>query len=76
MVNLLEPLVRTIKDREGITVYQVVCDESTNPQNLVNAHEVHAKIGILPTPTAEFIYTDFVLVDSIATFTEYLGTGA
>jgi phage tail sheath protein FI len=72
LTGLVQPTLQYLKDQEGITAYQIVCDASTNPQNLVNAHEVHARIGILPTPDAEFIYTDFVLVDSMATFQEYL----
>jgi uncharacterized protein len=76
MVNVIDPILQYIKSQEGITAYQIVCDATTNPQNLVNAHEVHCKIGILPTPDAEFIYTDFVLVDSLATFQTYLAPAA
>lgn len=76
LVGILKPTLQYLKDREGITEFQIVCDATTNPQNLVNAHELHAKIGILPTPDAEFIYTDFVLVDSMATFQEYLAPAA
>lgn len=76
LTAVLQPTLEYLKQREGLTAYQIVCDASTNPQNLVNAHEVHAKIGILPTPDAEFIYTDFVLVDTMATFQEYLAPAA
>jgi phage tail sheath protein FI len=72
MVGLLQPTLQYLQDQEGVTAFQIVCDASTNPQNLVNAHEVHCLIGILPTPDAEFIYTEFVIVDSIATFNTYL----
>lgn len=74
LTALLQPTLDAIANQQGITQYQVVCDASTNPQNLVNAHEVHAKIGILPTPGAEIIYCDFVLVPDIATFTDYLAS--
>ena len=72
LTGLLQPTLDYIASQQGISQYQIVCDASTNPQNLVNAHEVHAKIGILPTPGAEFIYCDFVLVPDLATFTDYL----
>ena len=75
-VRLLQPTLQYVTDREGITQYQVVCDSSTNPQHLVNAHELHIKIGILPTADAEFIYVDFVIVDSMTTFQEYLAPAA
>lgn len=72
LTALLQPTLDYMASQQGITQYQIVCDASTNPQNLVNAHEVHAKIGILPTPGAEFIYCDFVLVPNLATFNDYL----
>ena len=72
LTGLLQPTLQYLQDQQGVQAYQIICDASTNPQNLMNAHELHAKIGILPVPGAEFIYTDFVLVPDMSTFTNYL----
>jgi hypothetical protein len=72
LTALLQPVLDYLVAKQGVSQYQIVCDASNNPQASINAHQVNASIGILPVPGAEFIYVNFVLVNNLATFTDYL----
>lgn len=54
---ILEP----IRQRRGLTTYQVVCDASTNTADLINQNIMSGKIFVQPTKTIEFIEVEFTI---------------
>jgi len=69
-VNLVEPMLRSVKGRRGISDYFVVCDETNNPGDAVDRGEFRADIYVKPTLSINYIAINFVLVKSDASFTE------
>lgn len=54
---ILEP----IRQRRGLYQYSVVCDESTNPPELVNQNIMAGKIFLQPTKAIEFVEVSFTI---------------
>jgi len=71
-VDLVEPVCRSIMARRGVTGFQVICDETTNTAATIARNEMHGKILIQPTRTAEMIVCEFVLLPSGASFAEFV----
>jgi len=69
-VNLVVPYLRSVQARRGITAFRVVCDESNNPEDVVNANEFVCDIFVQPVRSVNFIQLNFVSVRGNATFTE------
>jgi len=69
-VNLVVPYLRSVQARRGITAFRVVCDESNNPESVVNANEFICDIFVQPITSVNFIQLNFVSVRGSATFTE------
>lgn len=68
-ISAIEPMKR----RRGIYDYRIVCDETTNLPEYIDRNEMHGKIFIKPTKTAEIIVVDFVLMPTGARFEEMTG---
>ena len=73
-VNIVEPFLREIQGRRGITDYRVVCDETNNPPNVVDRNEFIANIFIKPARSVNFVTLNFVAVRSGVEFEEIAGT--
>jgi len=69
-VNLVVPYLRSVQARRGITAFRVVCDESNNPEDVVNSNEFVCDIFVQPVRSVNFIQLNFVSVRGNATFTE------
>ena len=54
---ILEP----IRQRRGLTTYQVVCDETTNTPELIDQNIMHGKIFVQPTKSIEIVQIDFTI---------------
>lgn len=72
-VNLVVPYLRSVQARRGITAFRVVCDESNNPESVVNANEFVCDIFVQPIRSVNFVQLNFVSVRGTATFTEIAG---
>jgi hypothetical protein len=72
-VNLIVPYLRSVQARRGITAFRVVCDESNNPESVVNANEFICDIFVQPVRSVNFVQLNFVSVRGTATFTEIAG---
>lgn len=71
-INLVEPFLRSVKGRRGISDFYVVCDESNNPQDAVDRNEFRADIYIKPIRSINFIQLNFVAVRSDVAFSEVI----
>ena len=69
-VNLVVPYLRSVQARRGITAFRVVCDESNNPEDVVNSNEFICDIFVQPVRSVNFIQLNFVSVRGNATFNE------
>jgi hypothetical protein len=69
-VNLITPYLRSVQARRGITDFRIVCDESNNGEDIVNAGEFICDIYIRPNRSINFIQLNFVAVRSGIEFAE------
>ena len=72
-VNNVEPLLREVKGRRGLTDFKVVCDESNNTASVVDRNEFVATIFIKPARSINFITLKFVATRTGADFEEVVG---
>lgn len=73
-VNIVEPYLRDIKAKRGITDFQIVCDESNNTPDVIDANEFKADIYIKPSRSINFISLTFVATRTGVSFSEIVGT--
>ncbi len=72
-VNNVEPLLREIKGRRGLTDFKVVCDETNNTASVVDRNEFVATIFIKPARSINYITLNFVATRTGADFEEVVG---
>ena len=72
-VNIVEPFLREIKGRRGITDFRVVCDETNNTSAIIDRNEFVANIFIKPARSINYITLNFVAVRSGVDFEEVAG---
>jgi len=68
--NLVEPFLRDVQGRRGITDYKVVCDESNNTGGVIDRNEFVADIFVKPARAINFIQLNFVATRSGISFEE------
>ena len=73
-VSIVEPFLREIKGRRGITDFVVQCDETNNPPNVVDNNQLIASIFVKPARSINFVTLNFVAVRSGVSFEEVIGT--
>lgn len=73
-VNIVEPFLREIKGRRGITDFRVVCDETNNTSAVIDRNEFIANIFIKPARSINYITLNFVAVRTGVDFEEVAGT--
>jgi phage tail sheath protein FI len=71
--NLVEPFLRDIQGRRGITDFRVVCDETNNTSNVIDANQFVGDIYIKPARSVNFIQLNFVAVRTGVSFDEIVG---
>jgi len=71
---VVEPFLRTVKARRGITDFLVVCDGSNNTADVVDRNEFVGHIFVKPNRTINYIQLNFVAVRSGVSFQEIVGT--
>ena len=69
-VGVVEPFLRDIQGRRGISDFQVVCDQSNNTSQVIDANEFRADIYIKPARSINFITLTFVATRSGVDFSE------
>ena len=73
-VNVVEPLLREVKGRRGITDFKVLCDATNNTPAVVDANRFVASIFIKPAHSINFVTLNFVAVRTGVEFEEVVGT--
>ena len=73
-VNIVEPFLRDVQSKRGITDFIVVCDETNNTPAVVDRNEFVADIFLKPTRSINFIGLTFVATRSGVSFEEIVGT--
>ena len=68
--NLVEPFLRGVQGRRGVTDFKVVCDGSNNTGEVVDANQFVADIYVKPNRSINFITLNFVAARSSISFTE------
>ncbi len=71
--NMIEPYLRDIQGRRGITDFKVVCDESNNTAEVIDQNRFVGDIYIKPARSINFINLNFVAVRSSVSFDEIVG---
>ena len=72
-VSIVEPFLRDIQGRGGITDFRVVCDASNNTAQVVDSNQFRGDIFIKPSRAINFIQLNFVAVRSGVEFSEVVG---
>ena len=73
-VNVVEPFLREIQGRRGITDFKVVCDATNNTAAVVDRNEFIANIFIKPARSINYVTLNFVAVRTGVDFEEVVGT--
>ena len=64
----VNPYLETIQQRQGLYAFKVVMDDSNNTPDVIDRNMLIGAIYLQPTRTAEFIYLDFNVLPTGATF--------
>ena len=68
--NIVEPFLRDVQGRRGITDFRVVCDETNNTPAVIDRNEFTADIYIKPSRAINFIQLNFIATRSGISFEE------
>ena len=71
--NLIEPFLRNVQGRRGITDFVVKCDSTNNTGDVIDANQFVASIFIKPSRSINFITLNFVAARSSVNFSEIGG---
>ena len=71
--NLVEPFLRDVQGRRGITDFAVVCDDTNNTGEVIDRNEFRADIFIKPARSINFITLNFVATRTGVAFSEVAG---
>lgn len=72
-VNIVEPLLREVQGRRGITEFRVVCDETNNTPAVIDRNEFIASIFIKPARSINYVTLNFVAIRTGVQFEEIVG---
>jgi len=72
-VNIVEPYLRDVKGKRGITYFLVVCDETNNTPAVIDSNQFRADIFVKPARSINFIGLTFVATRTGVSFEEVVG---
>ena len=72
--NIVEPFLREIQGRRGITDFRVVCDETNNTPAIIDQNQFIASVFIKPARSINYVTLNFVAVRTGVEFEEVVGT--
>jgi len=73
-VNVIEPVLRDVKGRRGITDFRIVADETVNTAAVIDRNEFIANIFIKPARSINYVTLNFVAVRTGVDFEEVVGS--
>jgi phage tail sheath protein FI len=71
--NIVEPFLREVQGRRGITDFLVVCDETNNTGEVIDRNEFVAEIYVKPARSINFITLTFIATRTGVSFEEIAG---
>ena len=72
--NMLEPFMRDVKGRRGMTDFRVICDTTNNTGQVIDANRFVADIFIKPSRSINFITLNFIATRTGVDFSEIAGS--
>ena len=73
-INIVEPYLRDVKSKRGITGFLVICDESNNTPDIIDSNQFKADIFVKPARSINFIGLTFVATRTGVSFEEVVGS--
>ena len=67
-LNIVNPYLESIQQRQGLYAFKVVMDETNNTPDVIDRNIMKGAIYLQPTKTAEFIQIDFNILPTGASF--------
>ena len=67
-INIVNPYLEAIQQRQGLYAFKVIMDESNNTPDTIDRNFLNGAIYLQPTKTAEFIQIDFNILPTGAKF--------
>ena len=67
-LSQVNPYLESVQQRQGLYAFKVIMDDSNNTPDVIDRNQMIGQIYIQPTKTAEFIYLDFNILPTGATF--------
>ena len=71
-VNIVEPYLRDVQGRRGITAFKVVCDETNNTPEVIDTNRFVGDIYIAPARSINFIRLNFIATRTGVDFNEII----
>ena len=72
-LGMVNPYMRDVQARRGVTDFLVVCDESNNTGQVIDNNEFRADIYVKPARSINFITLTFVATRTDVSFSEVVG---
>ena len=72
----VEPYLRDVQGRRGITDFRVVCDSTNNTGDIIDRNEFRADIYIKPARSINFITLSFIATRTGVSFSEITGSSS
>jgi phage tail sheath protein FI len=70
LVDTIEPIFRNVKSQGGMYDYKIICDESNNTPEVIDANELRVSLLIKPVRVCEYLLIDFLATRTDANFEE------
>jgi len=67
-LNQVNPYLESVQQRQGLYAFKVIMDSSNNTPDVIDRNQLVGQIYIQPTKTAEFVYLNFNILPTGATF--------
>jgi phage tail sheath protein FI len=64
----VNPYLESVQQRQGLYAFKVIMDDSNNTADVIDRNQLVGQIYVQPTKTAEFVYLDFIVTPTGATF--------
>jgi len=71
--NIVEPFLREVQGRRGITDFKVICDTSNNTPEVIDSNNFVASIYIQPARSINYITLNFIATRTGVSFSEVAG---
>ena len=72
-VNMVEPFLREVQGRRGITDFKVVCDTSNNTGQIIDTNSFVGDIYVKPARSINYIQLNFIAARTDVSFSEIGG---